>query len=145
MQITCASASVGALRARCHQFPTTSTHLPRCRDSLCMKTVRLPGDLAQAAPVSWGRGDGACQPHLCLRCPSRRLREQVAPHGGRWSAWMNQLQEERAVSRRLLSPLSVNVVCGDEVYSLVYRTQQEQPPAGEMWGSDCVSFPEPRR
>lgn len=47
--------------------------------------------------------------------------------------------EERAVSRRLLSPLPANVVRGDEVYSLVYHTQQERPPAGETRGSEFVS------
>lgn len=51
-----------------------------------------------------------------------------------------KLQEEGIVSWCLPVSLSVNVVSGDEVYSLVYYIQQEQQLAsGETWGSEFVS------
>ena len=38
-----------------------------------------------------------------------------------------------------LLSFSVNVVSGDEIYSLVYHMQQERQAAGEMWGTKFVS------
>lgn len=48
-----------------------------------------------------------------------------------WGQWKNR---RKGLCQHVSFLVSVNAVSGDEVYSLVYHTQQELgPTAGEMW------------